>query len=54
MLDRALAAGTDPDTALRTAIGDIYLGQLDNEADERAVVRMAEACGLIRQWKCAA
>ncbi len=54
MLDRALAAGTDPDTALRTAIGDIYVGQLDNEADERAVVRMAEACGLIRQWKCAA
>jgi hypothetical protein len=54
MLDRALSAGVDPDTALRTAIGDIYLGQLDNEADERAVVRMAEACGLIRQWKCAA
>jgi len=54
MLDRALSAGADPDTALRTAIGDIYLGQLDNEADERAVVRMAEACGLIRQWKCAA
>lgn len=54
MLDRALSAGTDPDTALRTAIGDIYLGQLDNPVDERAVVRMAEACGLIRQWKCAA
>ena len=54
MLDRALSAGVDPDTALRTAIGDIYLGQLDNEADERAVVRMAEACGLIRSWKCAA
>jgi hypothetical protein len=53
MLGRALAAGADPDTALRTAIGDIYLGQLDNTADERAVVRMAEACGLIRQWKCA-
>jgi hypothetical protein len=54
MLDRALRGGTDPDTALRTAIGDVYLGQLDNTSDERAVIRMAEACGLIRQWKDAA
>lgn len=51
MLDHALRAGTDPDTALRTVLGDVYLGQLDNAADERAVIRMAEACGLIRQWK---
>jgi MoxR-like ATPase len=54
MLDRALRAGTDPDTALRTALGDVYLGQLDDASDERAVIRMAEACGLIRQWKDAA
>jgi len=54
MLDRALRSGTDPDTALRTALGDVYIGQLDNAADERAVIRMAEACGLIRQWKDAA
>ena len=54
MLDRALRGGTDPDTALRTALGDVYIGQLDNTADERAVIRMAEACGLIRQWKDAA
>ena len=54
MLDRALRAGTDPDTALRTALGDVYLGQLDNASDERAVIRMAEACGLIRPWKDAA
>lgn len=54
MLDRALRAGTDPDTALRTALGDVYLGQLDDASDERAVIRMAEACGLIRQWRDAA
>ena len=54
MLDRAIQAGTDPDTALRTALGDVYLGQLDNTADERAVIRMAEACGLVRQWRAAA
>lgn len=54
MLDRALRDGTDPDTALRTAVGDVYLGQLDNASDERAVIRMAEACGLIRPWKDAA
>ena len=54
MLDRAMRAGADPDTALRTALGDVYIGQLDNASDERAVIRMAEACGLIRQWKDAA
>ena len=38
----------------RYQIGDVYLGQLDNASDERAVIRMAEACGLIRLWKDAA
>lgn len=54
MLDRELRAGADPDIALRTALSDVYLGQLDNAGDERAVSRMAEACGLIRRWKAAA
>lgn len=54
MLDRALQSGTAHDTALRTALGDVYLGQLDSGCDERAVIRMAEACGLLRPWREAA
>lgn len=54
MLDRAMQAGVAHDTALRTALGDVYIGQLDSGSDERAVIRMAEACGLLRSWKEAA
>lgn len=54
ILDRAVQSGTGIDRALRTAIADVYLGQLDNPTDERAVIRMAEATGLTREWKQAA
>jgi len=54
MLERAFRAGTAPDRALRAVVADAYIAQTDSEADERAIVRMAEAASLLCRWKEAA